>query len=139
MAVLNLELHFFTEDPDCFNDTVNIFQFHDLSLSAGSEVSIINRRWDNMLDSNTLTSYVDAVSLMKQQRISPIVVWEAESKMLEQWLVVVTVLLGPQERHPAVFELAKLLLAAEEVNSHLRAQALVQQDMPVALVQIIQT
>ena len=56
---------------------------------------------------------------MKQQRIPPIVSWEAAEKMLEQWLVVVTVLLGPQERHLAVFELATLLEAANEANSRL--------------------
>ena len=36
VAVLLLGLHFHTEDPDCVNITVNIFQFPDLSLSAGS-------------------------------------------------------------------------------------------------------
>ena len=51
----------------------------------------------------------------------------------------VTVLLGPQERHPAVFELATLLEAANEVNSRLRAQAGAQQDIPAALVRLIQT
>ena len=50
----------------------------------------------------------------------------------------VTVLLGSQERHPAVFDLTTLLAAAEEVNSRLRAQAAVQQDMPAALVRLIQ-
>ena len=74
---------------------------------------------------------------MKQQRILPIVGWEAAAKMLEQWLVVVTLLLGPQERHPSVFELATLLEAADKVNSRLRAQAAAQQDMPVALVRLI--
>ena len=59
--------------------------------------------------------------------------------MPEQWLVAVTVLLGPQERHPAVFELATLLEAANEVNSRLHAQAGAQQDMPAALVRLIQT
>ena len=53
--------------------------------------------------------------------IPPIVVWEAAAKILEQWLVVVTVLLGPQERHPEVFELATLLAAAEEANSRLQS------------------
>ena len=70
--------------------------FPDLSLSAGSEVSMVMRRWNTALDANTLTSYVDAAALMKQQRIPPIVGWEAVAKMLKQWLVVVTVLLGPQ-------------------------------------------
>ena len=123
VAVLLLGLHFHTEDPDCVNDTVKIFMFPYLSLSAGSEASMVTRRWDTALDANTLTSYADAAALMKQQRILPIVGWEAEAKMLEQWLVVVTVLLGPQERHPEVFELATLLEVANEVNSRLRAQA----------------
>ena len=56
-----------------------------------------------------MTSYVDAAELMKQQLIPPNVGWEEAEKMLEQWLVVVTVLLGPQERHPAVFEFETLL------------------------------
>ena len=59
--------------------------------------------------------------------------------MLEQCLVVVTFFLRPQERHPAVFELATLLEAADEVHSRLRAQAGDQQDMPAALVRLIQT
>ena len=59
--------------------------------------------------------------------------------MLEQWLVVVTVLLGPEERHLAVFKLATLPEAANKVNSCLRAQEGVLQDMPAALVRLIQT
>ena len=109
VEVLLLGLHFFTEDPDCVNETVNIFQFTDLSLSTGSKISMVTRRWDTALDANTMTSYADAAVMMKQQRIPTIVSWEAAEKILEQWLVVVTVLLGPQERHPAVFELAALL------------------------------
>ena len=60
-------------------------------------------------------------------------------KILEQWLVVVTVLLGPQERHPSVFKLATLLEAANEVNSRLHTQAGSQQDMSAALVRLTQT
>ena len=59
--------------------------------------------------------------------------------MLEQWLIVVKVLLGPEEHHPAVFELSKLLEASNEVNSRLRAQVGAQQDIPAALVRLIQT
>ena len=95
MAVLLLGLHLHTEDPDCVNDTVNIFVFPDLSLSAGSEASIVTQRWDTALDANNLTSYADAAALTRQQRIPPIVGCKAAAKMLEQWLVVVTVLLGP--------------------------------------------
>ena len=60
-----------------------------------------------------MTSYADADAPMKQQSIPPIVGWEAAEKILEQWLVVVTVLLGPQERQPAFFELATLLEASD--------------------------
>ena len=139
LAVLLLVIHFFTEYPDCVNDAVNTFQFPNLSLSAGSEASMVNRRWDTVLDSNTMASYKDVALLMKQQRIPPIVGWEAEEKILKQWLVVVTFLIGPQERHLTVFELATLLAVAEKVNSCLRSQSVVQQDIPSSLVRLIQT
>ena len=100
---------------------------------------MVTRRWDTVLYDNTLTSYSDTAALMNQQRIPPTVGWEAAAKMLEKWLVVTTVLLGPQDRHPAVFELATLLAAADEVKSCLLSQAAVQQDMPAALVRLIQT
>ena len=95
---------------------------------------MVTRRWDTSLDANTMTSYANANALMKQQRIPPIVGWEAAAKMLGQWLFVVTVLLGPQDRHPAVFEIATLLAAADEVNSLLQAQEALQQDITAALV-----
>ena len=139
VAVLLLGLNFHTKDPDCVNDTVNISHFPNLSLSEVSEDSMVTIRWYMALDANTMTSYTNTVALMKQQRIPPIFIWEAEAKMLEQWLVLITVLLGPQERHPAVFDLKTLLGSAEEVNSLLRAQAEVQQDTPAALVRLVQT
>ena len=46
VSVLLLGLHFFIEDPECINDTVNIFQFSNLSLSAGSKDSMVTRIWD---------------------------------------------------------------------------------------------
>ena len=119
MAVLLLGLHFHTEYPDCVNDTVNIFMFPDLSLSAGSKASMVTRQWDTDLDANTLTLYADTAALMKQQCIPPIIGWKAAAKILEQWLVVVKFLLGPQECHPTVFELATILEASDEVNSRL--------------------
>ena len=54
--------------------------------------------------------------------------------MLDQWLVVLTFMLGPQERHPSVFDLATLLKVADDVNSRLQARAKVQQDIPAALI-----
>ena len=66
---------------------------------------MVTRRLDTALDANTMTFYTKAATLMKQQRIPPIFVSEATGNMLKQWLVVVTVLLGPHECHPEVFEL----------------------------------
>ena len=57
------------------NYIVNIFQFPDLSLSAGSKVSMFTRRWDSALEANTMNSYADAAALMKQQRIPSIIGW----------------------------------------------------------------
>ena len=76
---------------------------------------------------------------MKQQHIPPIVGWEVSAKMLEQWLVLMAVLLRLQKRYPAVFKLATLLEAVDKVKSRLQAQAAVQQDMLAALVRLIQT
>ena len=75
MVVLLLGLHFYTKDPDCVNETVNIFQFPDLSLPVSYEASMVTQRWDTTLDANTQTSYVDAAALMKQHHITPIVDW----------------------------------------------------------------
>ena len=100
---------------------------------------MVTRIWDTTLDANKMTSYTDADAVTKQQRIPPMVGWEAAEKMLEHWFVVVTILLGPQERPPVVFEIAKLLESADEVNSRLLSQASVQQDMLEALVRLIQT
>ena len=100
---------------------------------------MVTRRLDTALDANTITSYADAAALMKQQYIPSIVGWEATANMLEQWLILVTVLLVPQERHPALFELETLLESAEELNSCLWEQAAVQQDMPAAFVRLVQT
>ena len=55
VGVLLLGLHFHTEYFDCVNNTVNIFMFPDLSLSTGSEASMMTWRWDTALDANTLT------------------------------------------------------------------------------------
>ena len=60
VSVLLLGLHFFTEDHDYVNDTVNIFQLPDLSLSASSEASMITQRWNTALDANIMTSYAYA-------------------------------------------------------------------------------
>ena len=133
MSVLLIGLSFCTENSDCVNETVNIYHFHNISLSAGSKVSMFTQRWDTALDANTLTSYADASALMKQQRIPPIVGCEAAANMLEQCLVEETFLLSPQERHPTVFKLATLLRAAWEVNFYLRSQVVVQQDILAAL------
>ena len=65
MTVLLLGLHFFNNDPNCVNDTVNISQFPYFPLSARYETYMVTRRWDTALDANTMTSYTNAAALMK--------------------------------------------------------------------------
>ena len=97
VAVLLLSLAFHTEDPNGVSDATYIFMFPDLSLLVGTEAALVVRQWDTVLDSNLLTSYADTAALMKKQRILKIVGSEGASKMLEQWLVLINVILGPPE------------------------------------------
>ena len=71
VEVLLPGIHFHTKDPDCVNDTVNISQFTDFSLSAGSKVSMVTRKQDTELYANTLMSYANAAVLVNQQRTPP--------------------------------------------------------------------
>ena len=66
---------FCTKYPDCVNYTVNIFMFPELLLSAGSETTVVMRRWGKSPDSNILTLYTDAVYPMKQRCVTPILGW----------------------------------------------------------------
>ena len=68
VAGIMLSLAFHTEDPDGFVDTVDIFLFTDLSLSAGSEAGLVARRWDTVLEISTLKTYVDTESLIQHQK-----------------------------------------------------------------------
>ena len=62
VAVLLLGIHFHTKDPDYVKNTVNIFHFPDISLSAGSEAAMVTRIWNTALDSNTMTSYANSAT-----------------------------------------------------------------------------
>ena len=66
------------EDPDCVNNTMNIFQFPYLSLFSVSEASMVTKQWDTALESNTMMSHANAAALMKQQSAPsppPIAFW----------------------------------------------------------------
>ena len=105
VSVLLLGLDFHTEDPGRVSDAVNIFMFLDLSLLAGTEAALVARHWDTESKSNTLMSYTNTALLMTKQRISPILVWEGSVKLLNQWLMLIDVIIGPPELHPAICEL----------------------------------
>ena len=79
--------------------------------------------WDMALVANTLMLYYDADLLMKQKHVAPIIRWEGAENMLEQWPILLEVILWLQEKHPVVYKLANLLEDAEEVSSQLRDQA----------------
>ena len=100
---------------------------------------MVTRRWDTELDDNTMTLYADAAMMIKQQRVPSIIDWGMTENILEQWLVVATILLRTQERHQAVFEMVTILEAADEVNSRLRFQPAVQKYVPTDLSRLIQT
>ena len=110
VLILGLDLHM--EDPEIVKNAVNIFMLPDLYLAAGTEAVLVVQRWDTALDSNTLTPYAKISALMKNQRIYPIVGWEGAVKMLDQWLVMINVILGPPELHPAVHEIRVLVEVA---------------------------
>ena len=59
--------------------------------------------------------------------------------MIEQWLVLLDVILGPPELHPAVHELSVLVEAAEEVSTRICAQSQHQPGMPAALICLVHT
>ena len=112
VAGLLIRLAFHTEDPDGVGGIVKNFLFPDLSLSAGSQVALAARQWDMALDSSTLTTYSDTASLLQRQKVAPIIGWETTVNMLEQWAVLLTVILGPDREHPAVYELTMLIDAS---------------------------
>ena len=59
--------------------------------------------------------------------------------MLEQWLVLLDVILGPKEPHPAVYKLSVLVEAEDEISARLHVQTHHQPDMPVNLIHLVQT
>ena len=58
--------------------------------------------------------------------------------MLNQWLVLIGVIMGLQEVHSTIFKLEILIEEAEEVISCIHAQSMMQSSIPEALVRIIQ-
>ena len=54
--------------------------------------------------------------------------------MLEQWAVLLTIMLGTPDRHPVVQDITVLIDAVEEVKNSLILQARYQIDMMSALI-----
>ena len=105
------------EDPDRVSNAVNIFMFPDLFLASGTEASLVARRWDTALDSNTLTFYANTAALMTKQRILKIVGWEGVANTPKQCPVLLNLILGPPALHLVVHELSVLVEATEEVST----------------------
>ena len=68
VAVLVLGLAFYYENPDSVGDAINVFLFHDLSPSAGSEAALLGRRWDAILGDGALIYFADTNLLLARQR-----------------------------------------------------------------------
>ena len=126
------------EDPNGVSDAVKIFMFPDLFLSSRIDSALVMQKWDTLLESNTLTSYAYTAAIMTKQHISPIFVWEGADKMIEQWIVLLGVILGPQDLRPVIHELTVFVEAGEEVSTRLCAQTHHQMYMLVVLIQIVQ-
>ena len=75
VVVLILNLAFRTEYSDGVGETLNIFLFSNLSLSlsASSEVALVERRWEMVLDSSMLNTYTNTASLLHHQKVVTIV------------------------------------------------------------------
>ena len=67
-----IRLSFHTEYPSGVGDTVSIFLFPNLSLSARSKAALVSRRWYIELDSSMLTTYDNTASLLIHQKVDPI-------------------------------------------------------------------
>ena len=63
VAGLILDLGFYTEEPDGVRDMVKIFLLPGISISTGSEASLVARWWDMALDRSTLITYTNTDSL----------------------------------------------------------------------------
>ena len=123
VAGLILSLAFHTEDPDGVEDTVNIFLFPDLSLSAISKAALVVRRWDTTLDIRTMVAYSDTASLLQHQEVELIIGWEAAVNILEQWVVFLTVIMVPGSSHHVVYEITMYVDASDKLNVFLRGKS----------------
>ena len=69
--------------------------FPDLFLLTGTKASMISWLWDTLFYSNTIMSYECTATMMTKQKIVPIIGWEDATKVLDQWMVILDVNLGP--------------------------------------------
>ena len=73
VRVLIIGLIFHTEVPVGDGNIVNIFLFHNISLTAGLKAALESQRWYTVLGNNVLTIYGDTDSLHQHFQISLIV------------------------------------------------------------------
>ena len=81
-------------------EKASIFLFPGLSLSVGFEEVLEERRRDMELDSSNMETYNDTILLLHHQNVDSIIRWGAAAKMLEQWEVLMMVILDPGIIHP---------------------------------------
>ena len=74
---------------------------------------------------------------MRQWHTVSIDEWEGAAKILEQWIVLLDVLLGPQDRHPDIYKLSMLTKAAYYVSVRLLSPASYHLYKPAALIQLV--
>ena len=95
-------------------------------------------RWDTGMERITLITYDDTDLLFHRQNITPILGCEVLVNMLDQWEVLLVVMLGQSGEHPEFYNMKLLIDASEEVNEQIQVQARYQQEITEALVILIQ-
>ena len=77
VAILVLGLSFYSENPDIVCDTINVFMFTDLSLSAGLEAALLVWRWYAILGGGALTPFSNTSIILDNQRVDPVTTLES--------------------------------------------------------------
>ena len=107
--LLILGLYLYSKDPGSVGDAINVFLSPDLSTSVGLEAGLLARRQDAIMDGGALISFAGTSLLLANQRVEPVMNWEAVDKQLEAWGLFCHILLGDAAVHLATYEVCSLV------------------------------
>ena len=111
----------------------------DLYLATVYKAKLVAQSWDTSVDSNMLTSYDNMASLFQFYHISSILLWEAAAKTLEQWDVLLSIILVPLDTHLDVYKLVVIIKATKHVSVSLQVKTQYQKCTPEDLIELTHT